>query len=255
MSSLKPALVRALNRFGLELRDNSRHISQLQQEPPQASAGWIVEVIGTQGVGKSTLNNALHRLLKSRWYFRGDLKYTGPTEVQKDDIEALHREVYLRKFDRVRGMDQAPWKTLTQCRQMSVVIYESLMITSNSFPRGFILDESLFKNFPREVLACDPDYARPLWERRAFVHLRSRDPTFTLERFVGRRDDRAQKGLVQHAEADADILRRIEEDNDLYGRMCETAKTLGTPAVTVYAEDSLERNIQQILDFETTLTA
>lgn len=253
MRFLKPTLVRALNSFGLELRDRRQDIQALQSYETLPSAGLILEVIGTQGVGKTTLNNALYRHLKDRWFFRSDLRSTGPAEVHQDRIERLHRDVYFRRIAELEASQPDPWKSLMTSRQMSIVICESLLIASNSFPRGFIQDEGLFKNFPQQVLACDMEEARPLWTNRVFVHVRAKDPAFALERHQKRRSDRQKRGMFQHEDALEEVLARIQRDNELFDRICSTAQELGRPVTTVYVEDGLDSNVAQILAFEKTL--
>ena len=200
---LKPTIVRLLNRCGLDLRDQSRDILALQALPAGPTSGQIVELIGTQGVGKTTLNNALYHPLRARWFFRGDLRYTGPTSVTGHALEALHRDIYFRKLEAVNATQPDSWKTLTVCRQMSNVICESLLLATHRLPRGFILDEGLFKNFAEEVLACDAQAAAPLWQNRAFVHICARDPAFAVARRQGRSDKRQQGGMFQHEETAA----------------------------------------------------
>jgi ABC-type dipeptide/oligopeptide/nickel transport system ATPase subunit len=237
----------------LELRARKYDLSNVGTLPQMPSSGHIIELVGTQGVGKSTLNRAVYQVLNHSWFFRSDLEYTGPTDVRVPDVEALHREIYFRRIDRVREAEPDPWKSLTVSRQMSTVIYESLMLCSNVFPRGFILDEGLFKNFPREVLDLNATEARSLWRKRSFIHLRARDPEVAAGRYLRRMEERRREGIFQHDQSMPEVLARIRSDNRLFDRICERALEQGSAAITVYAEDSSEDNIQRILNFEKTL--
>lgn len=165
-----------LNLVDFELRPRGKTIQSLMSYPRLETAGKIVEFIGTQGIGKSTLNNDLHKSLKDNWFFRADLGQIGPSDTAAGEIERLHRDIYFHRIRHLQEEQADPWKSITTSRQMSKVVSESLTIQTNDFPRGFILDESLFKNFQREVLELAAERPDPLWVNRAFVYLRARDP-------------------------------------------------------------------------------
>lgn len=246
-------LNKLLNLADLELRPRGQSISSLKSHPRLASAGWIVEFIGTQGIGKSTLNNDLHKSLKNNWFFRADLGQIGPTETSAEDIERLHRDLYFHRINHLQEERVDPWKSITTSRQMSKVISESLTILSNDFPRGFILDESLFKNFPQEVLKLGSACPEPLWSNRAFIYLRARDPDFVVSRYQNRVVERSNRGLPLRPPDDDEVRARVAQDNALFDQILETAKAFDCPAITVYAEDDHQENINKILVFERTL--
>jgi hypothetical protein len=239
----------------LELRQRGRTISDLMSQPRTRSAGWIVEYIGTQGIGKTTLNNALYRPLRANWFFRSDLGQTGPLETSSAALEHLHNEIYFQKISRLKDEKANTWKSITVTRQMSRVIGESLTILTNDFPRGFVLDESLFKNFPREVLSLCGDRPGPLWAKRAFIHLRTRNPEFVISRYQSRAEERARRGLMLIPPRDEEVRERIEEDNELFDAITERAAQFGCPVILIYAEDDQRENIRKILDFEKAIRA
>lgn len=253
MLFLKPAIVGLLNSVGLELRNRARDIPALQALPRQPSAGHLLELIGTQGVGKTTLSNALYPDLKAGWFFRSDLRRSGPLTAAAGALEALHRQILFDKLAEIKARQPDPWKSLTLARQMSTVIYESLLLATHEFPRGFVQDEGLFKNFPAQVCALDPQLARPLWDMRILVHVRARDPELALERHQKRRSARMERGVYQHEDDAGALLEHIRGDDATYAQIIATAQALGRPVTTVYVEDGLARNRAQILDFERTL--
>jgi ABC-type dipeptide/oligopeptide/nickel transport system ATPase subunit len=250
---IKPAFIRLLKHCGLALRDNSRDIRLLQQAPVCPTSGQIIELIGTRGVGKTTLNNALYRHLKDRWFFRGDLRFTGPISVNISPLEALHRDIYFRKLEDVKEVYDDAWKALTICRQMSNVICESLLMATHTLPRGFILDEGLFKNFPAQVLTTDSEAVEELWRNRAFIHVRAKDPELALTRHLSRRSDRRQMGILQHRDTKEFLRAQIKRHDALYDRIVARAQEIGRPALTVVVEEGIENNVRQILDFEKSL--
>lgn len=241
---------KVLRPAGFEMRQRGRSISDLMSQPRQTTAGWTMEFIGTQGIGKTTLNNALYKPFRAHWFFRFDLGQTGPSTTASTDLEQLHRDIYFNKIERVHKEQTDAWKSITIPRQMSRVISESLTILSNDFPRGFVLDESLFKNFPREVLNLTQDGGDALWKQRAFIHLRARDPDFVVERYQSRVAKRARDGLLQIKPEDAEVRARVDQDNALFDTITEKAQAFDCPVIVLYAEDDTEDNIRKILEFE-----
>jgi hypothetical protein len=249
------SLNKLLSLADLELRPRRRSIPALLSHPRLTTAGMIVELIGTQGIGKSTLTNDLHAFMCDRWFFRSDLGQLGPAATISGELEELHRDIYFRRIKRLRKTRADPWSCITVSQQMSKVISESLTILTHDFPRGFFLDENLFKNFPREVLKLDPERATPLWKNRALVHLRARDPDFVVSRYQARVLDRSNRGLLQRPPTEAELRERIARDNDRFDRMMDMARDLGCPALIIHAEDDQRENIRNILEFESNLRA
>ena len=253
LKSMTAVLNKFLNLANLELRPSRQTLSTLMSYPKRATAGQIIEFIGTQGIGKSTLNNDLHKPLKDNWFFRANLGEVGPATVSSVEIEQLHRDIYFSKILHLEKAQPDPWKSITTSRQMSKVISESLTILTNTFPRGFILDESLFKNFPREVLDVASEKATPLWANRAFIYLRARDPDFVVSRYQGRVAERGRRGLSQLPPTDAEVRERVMQDNDLFDRIFEEARVFDCPAIIIYAEDAHQGNVEKILNFDKVL--
>ena len=253
LSSKTAVIKKLLGVTGLELNQRGRKTAELCALPRCPTAGWIVEFIGTQGIGKTTLSNSLHKTLRKNWFFRSDLGQTGPSPAVSKALENLHREIYFLKLKRLYEENADAWKILTAGRQMSRVISESLTILNNDFPRGFVLDESLFKNFHHEVLALAGDAPGPLWAQRAFIYLRTRDPEFVVARYQGRVAERAERGMLQVPPSDAELRNRIEQDNDLFDAITQKAQAFDCPVIVLYAEDDTQENIRTILEFEETV--
>lgn len=240
----------ALGRLGLELRRRPKSAVDPATLQRTQTAGWIVEFIGTQGIGKSTLNNHVHKTLRQNWLFRDDITKIGPGPVPAPDIERLHRDLYFKRIQTLQDNLPDAWSSITVARQMARVISESLTLMTNEYPQGFFLDESLFKNFPQEVLELAADRPTPLWNNRAVIYLRARDPSCVVERYQGRAAERSKQGLLLRPPSDAEITARVERDNKLFDQIIEKAQIFDCPSLVIYAEDSHESNVQKILDFE-----
>lgn len=243
-------LNKLLNLADLELRPRGQTIASLMSYPRLATAGKIIEFIGTQGIGKSTLNNDLHRSLKGNWFFRAHLGQMGPAKSSSGEVERLHRDIYFSRIRHLMKTQADPWKSITTARQMSKVVSESLTILTNDFPRGFILDENLFKNFPREVLELASETSSPLWTNRTFVYLRARDPEFVVSRYQGRVVERSNRGLPLRPPNDAEVRERVACDNEIFDQVIEKARAFDCPVITIYAEDDHQENINKFLEFE-----
>ena len=243
---------RLLNRANLELRQRGKTIPSLMSHMRLDTAGKTVEFIGTQGIGKSKFNNDLHKFLEGNWFFRADLCQVGPISdtVSMAEVEELHRDIYFRKLRHLEKKQTDPWKSITTARQMSKVISESLTVLSNDFPRGFFLDEGLFKNFPREVLKLGSESAEPLWTNRALIYLRAHEPEFVVSRYRGRVAERSLRGLPQRPPSDNEVRERIVYDNDLFDRIVDQARAFDCPVIVIYAEDNYQESIGKVLDFE-----
>jgi hypothetical protein len=225
----------------------------LERLDTQPTSGLILEVLGTQGVGKTTLNNTVYQSIRSRWFLRGDVAFNGPTALTDGPIERLHRELLFRRIDAIRAGEPDLWKSVGITKQMAIIAYESLLMSTQTYPRGFLLDEGLFKNYFREVLEIDPHQAAPLWKQRAFVHLRARDPAFAAARYKKRVDFRRRTGAYQHEYSMEEVIARIDADTEICERLCRTAEEIGRPVLTIYAEDDFDACVAKVLRFESSL--
>lgn len=250
----KPVIKKMLRQFGFELRPRARTIQEIGEYPRLDTAGWIVEIIGTQAVGKSTLNNAIYKHLRARWFFREDLEYTGQLIPGTDNIEALHRDIFFKKVGRVAQSDADAWRSVRIAGQCSVVIEQSMTISVNTFPRGFILNEGLFKGFPEEILELSDSDFNLLMKNRAFIYMRAKDPNVALARYRGRVAKRRSRGLYLEPQTDDEVRRRIRQDNVMFDLIFEKAKAVGRPAIMVHAEDDLGSAVERVLEFEKSLS-
>lgn len=255
MNGTTATLNKMLAPTGLELIRRGKSLSKLQGGSPRASAGRVLEIIGAQGVGKTTLVNVLQKSLRADWFFRSDLGQTGPLNSVAGPVEMLHSRIYFQRMQQLREKEANIWDITTLTRQMSRVIRESLTLLTNDFPSGFVLDEGLFKNFAQEVLELASESPDPLWNGRAFVHLRARNPEVVVARYQKRIDNRARRGLFQIPPTKAEIRKRIERENTLYDQICETALAFDVPVLILDAEGDQAQNIAKVLSFETSLRA
>lgn len=255
MSGTTATLNRMLAPAGLKLIQRGKSLSELQARSPGPTAGWVIELIGAQGIGKTTLINTLQKSLRTDWFFRSDLGQTGPLNPVAGPVEKLHSEIYFHRMHQLQTREANIWDITTLTRQMSRVIRESLTLLTNDFSRGFVLDEGLFKNFSREVLDLASDTPDPLWNGRAFVHLRAGNPEVIMARYQARVVDRAQRGVFQIPPTKEEMHKRIEQENSLFDEICERARAFGQPVLLLDAEGDHAENIQKMFAFEVSVRA
>ncbi|MCO6045362.1 hypothetical protein NG895_15730 [Aeoliella sp. ICT_H6.2] len=252
MVSLKELIKRAIRRNGLEVRAHYT-LQTLQEYPATSTKGWAIEMIGTKGAGKSTLFSLSLAKLKSRWFFQYHLRDLVLTSVQSDEIEGLHRDILFNRLDTVIHSQQEPWQSITAVSQSVTAVYASMYMSCHTFPRGFALEEGLFKNFPREVLQLNKQTSLPLWNGKCFIYLRASNPNIVLERFHNRRSQRLAKGVFQHEESNDELSQRVHSDTFAYDRIVERADELGIPTLVIDANDDMDSLVGQVLRFEESL--
>ena len=244
-------LVRTVfDRLGVEISSRRPTLQELQQGPRGATAGKIVEFIGPQGVGKSTLSDAAYPRIKDNWFCRTDLTRPGPSATRHPALEELHKAIFLHHMETLQTPETDPWHCLKNTSQMVQVIAENLTMMSHDFARGFFLDEGMVKNLPDAVLTQSATTPELIWPNRAFIYLDARDPNCVLERYKKRFEERKARGLPQRQTPD-DILRaRIARDRDMFARVLDMAHQFDCPILTLDAEDPHDTNLTRILDFD-----
>ena len=214
------------------------------------TAGTIVEIVGAQGAGKTTLRNELDKDLKTNWFFRHDLRHIGPAEDPSGTIERLHRDIYFRRLRHLDETQPDPWKSLTVARQASNVIGQSLTMMTNKFPRGFFLDEGIFNNFPLELANETGKDLTPLWANRAMIYLRTPDPDLIVSRYQGRVETRSRKHRLHRQRTDSEVREAVRRKTELFDRVLEKARSLNRPVIVINPADNHGQNIEKILEFE-----
>ncbi|SDN89331.1 hypothetical protein SAMN05216196_102460 [Lutimaribacter pacificus] len=250
MPFAKEILRKCADFAGLEIRRKPVSDARLDDRPRTGTAGLIVEFIGAQGIGKTTIYNSVHGHIRDHWFFRPHLQNKVPPKDSLSPVSQLHRNLYFQKIRRIETSGANPWRSIARAQQMARVASESLFISSHDFPRGFVLEEGLFKNFPEEILESDAEASHPLWSGRIFVYLRARDPGVVVSRWQQRASARGKILEYQHSIRDSDVRRRVETETTLYDRMIERARDMGRPVLRLEAEDKVDENVRRVLDFE-----
>lgn len=250
MKKLARAFVQTLGIDFYRIPDPSRVLSA----PPTSTKGLILEFIGTMGVGKSHIYRLTFQENR-KWFQRHHLTRVTQNTLAAGAILDLHEQVLMSRLDRIRSGDGDIWQKTQQIRDVSYVVGESLLLSTLDFPRGFALEEGLFKNCPREILELDLDEAAPLWHQRVFIWLRADDPATVLIRYKQRVNMLRSSGIFQHPETDEQILSRVAHDDALNDRLMDIAARLDRPLLVLHAEDDIQNSLNRIREFERALLA
>ncbi|MFO7976695.1 MAG: hypothetical protein R6V12_18930 [Candidatus Hydrogenedentota bacterium] len=216
---------------------------------PTRTKGMILEFIGTMGVGKSHLYHLTLGISRG-WFFQQHLRGITQESNRWCSILDVHEKLLTARIERIRASSADIWQQATYMHDISQVIKESLLLSTLEFPRGFALAEGLFKHCARELLELDIEETAPLWQERAFIYVRAKDPITAMQRYKQRVDWLRSLGIYQHPEADEQILKRIEADNEINDRLIDVAVELKRPVLVVFAEDDIEESVKRIADFE-----
>lgn len=234
---------------GLEVRRKPLGRNDWGSLPKARTAGLIIEFVGPQGIGKTTLHSTVFERVREHWFSRRALQGRFPLSKASAHIAALHNDVLFRRMDRLENSNLTAWRRIQRAEQMARVAKESLLLSGSDFPRGFMFEEGLFKNFPQEILDIEAQAAKELWSNRIFIFLRARDPGVVVSRWLARSAERGHVLEYRHS-VNEEVRNRVENESVLYDRLMRRAKSLGRPVLTLDAEDSVQHNARMILDFE-----
>ncbi len=135
------------------------------------SKGWLVELVGPSGVGKTTLRDEVTAGLKDDWFFEHHAKgMLG--QVQEDAAMAAYLKPMLaNRLKMLQGLD-IPLERMAEISQRACeVVRLGLVTKSGQVPRGFVMDDGILHFFAEQILAQKPKAAQPFLEQTAFVFL------------------------------------------------------------------------------------
>jgi hypothetical protein len=244
----------ALQTLGIEVRRASRP-SAVRADARRPSAGLILEFVGTQGVGKSTLFRETLGKRRAEWFFRDHLRDLPIATPGEPWSLRVHRALLFNKTAAIHDSEFDAWQCSYAVGATAQIVRESLYLSSETFSRGFALDEGLFKNLTREVLALDQADADPLWKGRALIYVRAREVETVVRQYQARLDQRRRRGWFQHAVSVDWIAERARADGQVNARLIAEARRRGVPHLVVDAEDPQRENVREIHGFEERLLA
>lgn len=252
MNRARYALKTFLHRRGIRLE---RVQQSFDENPCAETAGKIVEFIGPSGVGKTSTFRSLAPALQDRWNFQEHIaRYRYNAFTLDPERQTLYEQLVKLRYDEVLSQNATLPERVNRLAFSLKLVNEDMALVSQSYSRGFFIDDGLCHNFTRallDLLLHEDAKAQQLLLSRAFVVLLANDPDFVVENILSRRKISPPFRGNNFPSLDHRELRDFcAERNRECARLLEFFSRIGCMNLVVYAEDGIETNSDKIRDFE-----
>ncbi|MEP4199319.1 MAG: hypothetical protein ABJL99_27145 [Aliishimia sp.] len=138
---------------------------------PSQSQGWLVELVGPSGVGKTTLREEVAPMLRQDWFFEQHAKGL-MGETTEDEATALYIKQLLRgRLDRLQDSDLTLENIAAIGQRVFEVARLGLVSKSPDLPRGFLMDDGMAHFFAEQIMEQDRAATEDFMARTAFIFL------------------------------------------------------------------------------------
>lgn len=212
------------------------------------TSGKVIEFIGPSGVGKSFLCDRAFPLLSAHWR-----KGISPPKSSEDHLMpemSAHWKLLRSKFEKLSLGQLNSYQRAKLLRYFSEVIAKDLEMRAQLSMCGFVLDEGLFHNFGKELLALDDDEFGLVAASRIIIALLPSRPETVVERRRSRFDQKGFLVTSQSGKSRDEQLKAIESSVNTYQAVMDRATHYRVPWLRLTAEASLGDNLTSILEFE-----
>lgn len=255
-------MTEAINTFlekHLQLRVN--RVIKRKSLPKNEEGGrnnLIVEFVGAQGVGKSTLFR--HYLKHHKRFDRALIStseiglYTKSALIEKADtryFKMLYDRLLLARINDLQGI--RPSESLL--RYFMIIDYISILqndIIINNFlsDKIAVFDRHIFKVFTRapEFLPGDDPDTIEFMMNRVFIHCRLK-PEILLQRIKKRTNETGKTKLAHRNRSDNEVLHIAMEQAVQIENQLKKLKMFGANLLEINGEDDFETNTKIIDDF------
>ncbi len=134
--------------------------------------GLTIEFIGPAGVGKSTLFEEIKNHTAGEWYYRE--KLPGLKLKEREDVldGGLHWKLLFAKALNLDERMLNGFRKTKLMRYFTEVVQYDLYLNNGVSDRGFLLEEGICHNFPKELNELPDDQLRTIMFGRALVYLK-----------------------------------------------------------------------------------
>jgi hypothetical protein len=209
----------------------------------------VMEFIGAEAVGKSTLCRALHEARRDKWFYGSALNDLVLTDLDHpedvlDVLKYLFRQRIEQDYERqdlwvMSGM--AAWNA-------NVIRKDALM--RRRLAKGFLVDEGVVKQFASEILTLAPGSRRALFGGRAIVLVDSSSTELLVARQLERLRDWSKQGKFKHPTSVERLSETAHAMIITHRHVFEAALDAGCPGLHLKIEDGFERNLSKLLAFD-----
>ncbi len=249
----KRAVLTALSRAGYDLQRRPDP-SRLAAASPADTSGLVIEFIGAEAVGKSTLCRALLSSGPRRWFYTRDLSDLALTDLDHPaDVQEVLKELFLRRIEQDHRRNDL-W-VMSGMAQWNARVIQQDVLMRRRFPRGFLVDEGVFKQFAPEIARLAARSLRTLLRGRAVVLVDTDDAELLARRHMDRHATWKAEGRFKHPTSFDSLLSQSAAMLKVHRRVFEMVSDCGSPCLRLRIEDGAERNLAALKAFEARLCA
>lgn len=133
--------------------------------------GWLVELVGPSGVGKTTLKQQVAPKLQGEWFFEQHAKGLLGQVSEDPTLAAYIKTLMAGRLDRLAKLD-APLEHIAMIGQrVCEVVRLGLVSKAEGLPRGFLMDDGMLHFFAEQIIAQPPDNNNKFLDKTACIFL------------------------------------------------------------------------------------
>lgn len=168
MVSISPKKV--LSDLGLSITKAPPAARTLSAEP-RSTQGWVVELVGPSGVGKTTLRQQVEPVLKKDWFFEHHAKGLLGHVPENDGHADYIKRLFTARLNDLQTLDLSLERIADIGQRVCEVVRLGLVAKSCDAPRGFIMDDGLLHFFAGQILEQERGATEAFLTRTAVVFL------------------------------------------------------------------------------------
>lgn len=226
------------------------------------SRGVHVELIGPQGIGKTTTLEAIPAEIRSRWLLRPELdRARHAPDVQARVLAAQHpslpvyRDLIGLRTAHLMASALGSYALARALRKDAEFIMQDIFARAVPQPRGVLLDEGLAQVFGDQIAALPEAKARRIMAGRALVFLMPQAPQTAVARVRARAATTGYLADMHGGLDDAALARWAVGRQAPLEALARLATRLGLPVLRLRAEDALADNANALAAFAVGLAA
>lgn len=135
------------------------------------SQGWLVELVGPSGVGKTTLKRKVAPTLQKDWYFEHHAKGLLGHVPESASAAAYLKPLLTARLEDLLSLELPFGEIATASQRVCEVARLGLVSKSPDLPRGFFMDDGLLHFFAGQMLEQERTATENFLQKTAFIFL------------------------------------------------------------------------------------
>lgn len=202
----------------------------------------FIELIGPSGVGKSTLFKKLAIELNGGFNTRTDIDRHKPIGILSELIRPAHDVLLQTKLVNLTKRDYNAYINADLMRYFCGIISEDIAMGAIANERGFLLEEGLFHNFSKELVALEEVELKAITKGRIIVYLRPKAPQTVVERIRKRQQEGGHVVAHHIGKTNEELLTLAENSTIDFDLLIQRLEAIGVPVFQITAEAPVEIN-------------